>query len=58
MSPNVVTLYMSGYTDRNIDFGEMSASAGYLQKPFALQALLEKLGEMIVRREESKTKFS
>jgi two-component system cell cycle sensor histidine kinase/response regulator CckA len=48
MSPNVITLYMSGYTDRKlVDFDATSPSVGYLQKPFALRILLEKLGEMI-----------
>jgi YesN/AraC family two-component response regulator len=51
MSPNVVTLYMSGYTDRNLADFTASFSVGYLQKPFALQTLLEKLGEMITQRE-------
>jgi CheY-like chemotaxis protein len=51
MSPDVVTLYMSGYTDRKlVDFDVANSSVGYLQKPFALQTLLEKLGEMIARR--------
>jgi PAS domain S-box-containing protein len=49
MSPQVVTLYMSGYTDRElIDFDPASSTVRFLQKPFALQTLLEKLREMIV----------
>jgi hypothetical protein len=47
MSPQVVTLYMSGYTDRElIDFDPASLTVRFLQKPFALQTLLEKLREM------------
>jgi DNA-binding NtrC family response regulator len=49
MSPQVVTLYMSGYTDRElIDFDPASSTVRFLQKPFALQTLMEKLREMIV----------
>ena len=51
ISPKVVTLYMSGYTDRElIDYDSSSSTSGFLQKPFALSALLEKLAEMIARR--------
>jgi CheY-like chemotaxis protein len=49
--PDILTLYMSGYTDRVIqDFSLESSTAGFLQKPFALEALLQKLREMIVVR--------
>ncbi len=52
VSPQAVTLYMSGYTDREIiEFDPASSTVGFLQKPFALQTLLQKLREMIVRRE-------
>jgi two-component system cell cycle sensor histidine kinase/response regulator CckA len=52
MSPQVVTLYMSGYTDRELsDYDPATSTAGFLQKPFALQTLLQKLREMIARRE-------
>jgi CheY-like chemotaxis protein len=48
VSPQAVTLYMSGYTDRElIDYDPASSTVGFLQKPFALQALLQKLREMI-----------
>jgi two-component system, cell cycle sensor histidine kinase and response regulator CckA len=51
LSPDVATLYMSGYTDRNLaDYDPASSTVGFLQKPFALQTLLEKLGEMIAAR--------
>jgi hypothetical protein len=33
------------------DFDAASSSVEYLQKPFALQTLLERLGEMIAGRE-------
>jgi two-component system cell cycle sensor histidine kinase/response regulator CckA len=50
ISPKAVTLYMSGYTDRElIDYDPASSMVGFLQKPFSLQTLLEKLGEMIAR---------
>ena len=49
--PHVVTLYMSGYTDREvINYDPASSTAGFLQKPFALQTLLQKLREMIMAR--------
>ena len=45
MSPDVLTLYISGYTDRGlIDYDPDSPTVGFLQKPFALRTLLEKLG--------------
>ena len=47
-SPQAVTLYMSGYTDRElIDYDPANTRTGFLQKPFALQTLLRKLREMI-----------
>jgi len=49
--PQAVTLYMSGYTDRElIDYDPASITTGFLQKPFALQTLLQKLREMILAR--------
>jgi two-component system cell cycle sensor histidine kinase/response regulator CckA len=51
-SPQAVTLYMSGYTDRElIDYDPASSTVGFLQKPIALQTLLQKLREMIRSRE-------
>jgi CheY-like chemotaxis protein len=51
-SPQAVTLYMSGYTDRKlIDYDPATSTAGFLQKPFALQILLQKLREMIATQE-------
>jgi PAS domain S-box-containing protein len=51
ISPQVVTLFMSGYTDREvIDYDPASSTVGFLQKPFALQTLLQKLREMITSR--------
>jgi DNA-binding NtrC family response regulator len=51
-SPQAVILYMSGYTDRElIDYDPATSTAGFLQKPFALQTLLQKLREMIVKQE-------
>jgi FixJ family two-component response regulator len=51
MSPDVMTLYISGYTDRGlVDYDPASPTVGFLQKPFALRTLLEKTGEMIARR--------
>jgi hypothetical protein len=52
VSPQAVTLYMSGYTDRElIEYDPASLTTGFLQKPFALQTLLQKLREMIASRE-------
>jgi DNA-binding NtrC family response regulator len=49
--PQAVTLFMSGYTDRElVDYDPASSTTGFLQKPFALQALLQKLREMIMAR--------
>jgi PAS domain S-box-containing protein len=51
VSPKVLTLYMSGYTDREmLEFDPASLTTGFLQKPFALQTLLQKLREMITAR--------
>ncbi len=51
-SPHAVTLFMSGYTDRALtDYDEATSTARFLQKPFGLQTLLQKLREMIVKRE-------
>ena len=48
ISPNVMTLYMSGYTDRElVNYDPANSKVGFLQKPFALQTLAEKIGEMI-----------
>ena len=48
MSPDVLTLYISGYTDRGmVEYDRADSTVGFLQKPFALRTLLEKLGEMI-----------
>jgi DNA-binding NtrC family response regulator len=51
MIPRVVTLNMSGYTDRElVDYDPASSTTGFLQKPFALQTLLHKLRELITAR--------
>jgi YesN/AraC family two-component response regulator len=51
-SPQAVTLYMSGYTDRElIDYDPTTSTVGFLQKPFALQTLLYKLREMLAKQE-------
>jgi len=51
ISPTVVTLYMSGYTDRELmDYDPETSAAKFLQKPFALRTLLETIGEMIARQ--------
>jgi signal transduction histidine kinase/ActR/RegA family two-component response regulator len=51
-SPQSVTLYMSGYSDRELkDYDPTTSTAEFLQKPFALQTLLQKLREMIAKRE-------
>jgi PAS domain S-box-containing protein len=48
LSPKMLTLYMSGYTDRKlVDYDPASTTVGFLQKPFALRTLLEKIGQMI-----------
>jgi DNA-binding NtrC family response regulator len=51
ISPQAAILYMSGYPDRGlVDYDPASSTVGFLQKPFALQALLQKLREMIMAR--------
>jgi CheY-like chemotaxis protein len=51
MSPEVVMLFMSGYTDRElIDYDPARLTTVFLQKPFTLQTLLQKLREMITAR--------
>jgi two-component system, cell cycle sensor histidine kinase and response regulator CckA len=51
LSPQAVTLYMSGYTDRELlGYDPASSTVGFLQKPFPLQTLLQKLREMIMAR--------
>ena len=43
MSPDVVTFFISGYTDRGlVNYDPADSTVGFLQKPFALQNLLEK----------------
>ncbi len=50
--PKVVTLFMSGYTDREVtDYDPTNSKIGFLQKPFALQTLMQKLREMITAKE-------
>jgi CheY-like chemotaxis protein len=51
MTPRTAILYISGYTDRELDDGGAGGSAvDFLQKPFALRALLNKIGELLGRR--------
>jgi PAS domain S-box-containing protein len=51
MSPDVVTLFFSGYIDRGlVDYDPADSTVGFLQKPFALRTLLEKLGGMIANK--------
>ena len=50
-SPQAVLLHISGYTDRElIDYDPATSTAEFLQKPFALRTLLQKLREMIAKR--------
>jgi len=54
ISPHVLTLFISGYTDRRmVDFDPESSTVAFLQKPFALRTLVEKIAEMIVRHSAS-----
>jgi PAS domain S-box-containing protein len=51
ISPTMLTLYMSGYTDRKlVDYDPASSTVRFLQKPFSLHTLLKTLGEMIAGR--------
>jgi FixJ family two-component response regulator len=47
--PNIATIYMSGYTDRAM-YGLESSTVGFLQKPFGLGTLLQKMREMFAPR--------
>jgi CheY-like chemotaxis protein len=52
ISPDILTLYISGYTDRGlVNYDPADSTIGFLQKPFALGTLLEKIGEMITRQD-------
>ena len=51
ISPKLMTLYISGYTDREVtEYDPANSRTGFLQKPFALQTLLKKLRAMIATR--------
>ncbi len=51
ISPKLMTLYISGYTDREVtEYDQANSRTGFLQKPFALQTLLKKLRAMIATR--------
>jgi PAS domain S-box-containing protein len=51
VSPRMAILYMSGYTDRELtDYDPASSNVEFLQKPFTLQTLLQRLREMIAKR--------
>jgi len=46
--PETKVLYMSGYTDNAIaHYGVLEEGGEYLQKPFAVDALLRKVGEVL-----------
>jgi len=47
--PDLVTIYMSGYTNRAV-YGLESSTVGFLQKPFGLGTLLQKMRGMIATR--------
>jgi two-component system cell cycle sensor histidine kinase/response regulator CckA len=47
--PAIVTIYMSGYTDRAV-YGLESSTVGFLQKPFGLGTLLQRMREMFAPR--------
>jgi CheY-like chemotaxis protein len=49
--PDVVTLYISGYTDRGLaDYDPAKSNVWFMQKPFALRTLLETIREMVAQR--------
>jgi two-component system, cell cycle sensor histidine kinase and response regulator CckA len=45
--PEMKVLYMSGYTDRGMSDGTIDADMNFLQKPFALATLENKLREIL-----------
>jgi CheY-like chemotaxis protein len=50
MRPQMIILYISGYTDRELTGRDTSQSSGFLQKPFALRTLLNLIGEMTAKQ--------
>jgi signal transduction histidine kinase/CheY-like chemotaxis protein len=50
MRPQMIILYISGYTDRELTGRDTSQSSGFLQKPFALRTLLNLMGEMTAKQ--------
>ena len=51
MRPHLITLYISGYTDRELTGRDTAQpTSGFLQKPFALRTLLNLVGEMTAKQ--------
>ena len=51
MRPHLITLYISGYTDRKLtDRDPAQSTSRFLQKPFALRTLLNLIGEMTAKQ--------
>jgi len=51
MCPHLITLYISGYTDRELtDLDTAQSTSRFLQKPFALRTLLALIGEMTAKQ--------
>ena len=53
LHPKITTLYMSGYTDRSQEIMDLGSDTIFLQKPFTLNALVEKLQAALQRQKGS-----
>jgi CheY-like chemotaxis protein len=47
--PSIKSIFMSGYTENALRRGALELAAGYLQKPFTLKALVDKVHEVLAR---------
>jgi FixJ family two-component response regulator len=45
--PGVRTIFMSGYTDRNLSPELLGPNSAFFQKPFSLEALARKIHSML-----------
>jgi two-component system, cell cycle sensor histidine kinase and response regulator CckA len=50
LHPEISTVYMSGYTDRSQDIEGLGPDAVFLQKPFSLNTLVQKIQTVLQRK--------
>jgi FixJ family two-component response regulator len=46
-SPGIPVIFMSGYSANSIDPRDLDSPRGFLQKPFPVQTLVERIHEML-----------